>query len=67
MTVHAHPRAILEVRRILLEHLAQVRETSPAPWSPDQRRPLSNDPRRTAAAEMTKHEIPKHEGMTNSE
>lgn len=28
MTVHAHPLAILEVRRILLEHLAQVRGTT---------------------------------------
>ena len=36
MTVHAHPRAILEVRRILLEHLAQVRRHRP--WSPAQGR-----------------------------
>jgi hypothetical protein len=27
MGVHRHPRAILEVRRILLEHLAEVRMT----------------------------------------
>jgi hypothetical protein len=25
VTVHAHPRAILEVRRVLLEHLAEIR------------------------------------------
>jgi len=34
MTVHAHPRTILEVRRILLEHLSEVREISTVPWSP---------------------------------
>ena len=34
VTVHAHPRAILEVRRILLEHLAQVRGESGTPSVP---------------------------------
>ena len=30
-TVHAHPRSVLEVRRILLEHLAELRTGSPPP------------------------------------
>ena len=39
MTVHAHPRTILEVRRILLEHLSQVRGVAATPWSPTARGP----------------------------
>jgi pimeloyl-ACP methyl ester carboxylesterase len=49
MTVHAHPRAILEVRRILLEHLSQVRGAAPAPWSPATNGPYPSIP---AAAEQ---------------
>jgi pimeloyl-ACP methyl ester carboxylesterase len=34
MRVHAHPRSILEVRRCLLEQLAEVRAGSPQPVAP---------------------------------
>jgi len=37
MTVHAHPAAVLEVRRILLEHLAELDGHSPESIA---RRPL---------------------------
>lgn len=39
MAVHAHPRTILEVRRILLEHLAEVRARSAATATPLQVHP----------------------------
>ena len=35
-TVHTHPKAILEVRRILLEHLDELRGFAPAPAPPIQ-------------------------------
>ena len=34
MTVHSHPRSVLEVRRILLEHLSQVQTQLPQPVQP---------------------------------
>ena len=44
MTVHCHPLAVMEVRRILLEHLAELRGVPPAP---DRRGPAAH---RLAAA-----------------
>jgi len=49
-TIHAHPRAVLEVKRILLEHLAEMRaspggpvRTATSPWP----RPPDSAPRPT--------------------
>jgi pimeloyl-ACP methyl ester carboxylesterase len=41
MTVHRHPLTVLEVRRILLEHLDEVRRTSPWYLRPRQDRVLA--------------------------